>query len=249
MRRLVVLLVLLFASHAGAAAPPDAERCGITPAFVTPAKPLDALKAAVAAQRDVRILAVGSGATAGGGSVQAGNAYPNRMLEVLRAALPHSDVTVTVRGGRGLTAVEMLPLVESELKQAPPVVVAVWQTGTVEAIKAMRPDRMRQALRTGLEAIRAAGADLVVIDPQFTRALRANTDLEPYEAELQQVAALSGADLFRRFELTRGWALEGRIDPERAPKETREAVLNRLNACAGEALAYYLLNGAGVAIP
>jgi acyl-CoA thioesterase I len=248
MRRLAVLLVLLFASHASVAAPPDAEGCGIAPALVTPTKPLDALKAAIAARRDVGILAVGSGATAGGGSIQAGNAYPIRMLEVLKAALPHSDVTVTVRGGRGLTAVEMLPLVESELKQISPVVV-LWQTGTVEAIRAMRADRMRNALRTGLGAIRAAGADLVVIDPQFTRALRANTDREPYEAELQQVGGLPGANLFHRFELTRGWALEGRIDPERAPKETRERVLDRLNACAGEALAHYLLNGVGVAVP
>jgi hypothetical protein len=248
MRRLAVLLVLLFVSHAGLAAPPEAEGCGIAAAFVRPAKPLDALKAAITAKRDVGILAVGSGATAGGGSIQAGNAYPNRMLEVLKAALPRSGLTVTVRGGRGLTAVEMLPLVEAALKQSPPAVV-LWQTGTVEAIKAMRPDRMRNALRTGLQAIRAAGADLVVIDPQFTRALRANTDLEPYEAELQQVGGLPGANLFRRYELTRGWALEGRIDPERAPKDTREAALNRLSACEGEALARYLLNGAGVAVP
>lgn len=248
MRRLATLLLLLFVTHAGVAAPLDAEGCGIAPVFVTPSKPLGALKAAIAARRTIGILAIGSGATAGGGSIQAGNAYPNRMLEVLKAALPHSDVSVAVRGGRGMTAVEMLPLVEAELKQALPVVV-LWQTGTVEAIKAMRLDRMHNALRTGLEAIRAAGADLVVIDPQFTRALRANTDLEPYEAELQQVGTLPAAHLFRRFELTRGWALEGRIDPERAPKETREAVLNRLSACEGEALARFLLNGAGVAAP
>ena len=246
MRRLAVLLVLLFASQAGAAAPPDAGGCGTAPALVTPAKPLDALKGAIAAGREVEILAIGSGATAGGGSVQAGNAYPHRMLQVLKAALPHSEVSVTVRGGRGMTAVEMLPLVEAALHHMPPVVV-LWQTGTVEAIRAMRPDRMRDALRAGLAAIRAAGADLVVIDPQFTRALRANTDLDPYEAELQQVGALPGANLFHRFDLTRDWALEGRIDPERAPKETREAALNRLSACEGEALAHYLLHGAGVA--
>jgi hypothetical protein len=108
---------------------------------------------------------------------------------------------------------------------------------------------MRQALRAGLAAIHAAGGDLVMIDPQFTRTLRANTDLEPYESELQQTGVMPGADLFHRFELTRGWALEGRIDPERAPKETREAVLNDLNACVGEALARYLLDGAGVAAP
>lgn len=248
MRLAAVLLVLLFTSHVGVAAPPNTEACGIAPQFLTPTKPLEALKAAISAQRAVTILAVGSGATAGGGSVQAGNAYPNHMLAVLRAALPHSEVTLTVRGGRGLTALDMLPLIETDVKQTVPVLV-LWQTGTVDAIKAMRVDRMRQALRAGLAAIHAAGGDLVMIDPQFTRALRANTELEPYESELQQVGVMPGATLFHRFELTRGWALEGRIDPERAPKETREAVLNELNACVGDALARYLLNGAGVAAP
>ena len=248
MRRLIVLLVLLLASHAGAAVPSDVEPCGIAPRYVTPTKPLAALKTAIATHRDVSILAVGSGATTGGGSTRAGDAYPIRMLDLLRAALPHREITLTVRGGRGMTAVEMLPLVETELKQTP-LTVVVWQTGTVEAIKAMRADRMRQALRTGLEAIHGAGADLVMVDPQFTRALRANTDLEPYETELQQIGALPGADLFHRYELTRGWALDGRIDPERAPKEKREAVLNDLNSCVGEAMARYLLNGAGVVVP
>jgi acyl-CoA thioesterase I len=248
MRCLAVLLLLLLASPAIAAAPPEAADCGITPAFAIAPKPLTALKAAVAAQRPVGILAVGSGATTGGGSVQAANAYPIHMLDTLRAALPRNEVTLKVRGGRGMTAVEMLPLVEAEVKQTQPTVV-LWQTGTVEAIKAMRPDRMRQALRTGLEAIRTAGGDMVVVDPLFTRAMRANADVEPYEAELQAVGGLPGAALFRRLDLTRGWVLDGSIDPEGAPKESREAVVTQLNACVGEALARFLLNGAGVAAP
>jgi hypothetical protein len=125
----------------------------------------------------------------------------------------------------------------------------VWQTGTVEAIHAMRADRMRQALRAGLDQIRAAGGNLVLVDPQFTRALRANTDVEPYETELQQISALPDVVLFHRFELTRFWALQGHIDPERAAPETREAELTRLNVCLGEALAHFVLNGAGIASP
>lgn len=246
MRRLAVLLVLLLVVQ-GVAARAD-EGCGIDPRFVTPARPLVALRAAIAAHRPVEILAVGSGTTAGGGTVRLADAYPMRMLTALRTALPGTDVGLTVRGGRGMTTAELLPLIETAMKHTPPVVV-VWQTGTVEAIKAMRPDRMRQALQAGLQATRAAGADLVLVDPLFSRALRANADLEPYETELQRVGAMEGADLFRRYELTRGWVMGTRIDPERAPAESRAAVLNRLNTCVGEALARYLLTGAGVTPP
>ena len=113
----------------------------------------------------------------------------------------------------------------------------------------MRPDRMRQALHEGLDIIRAAGGSLVLIDPQFTRALSANTDLEPYESELQQVAALPGALLFHRYEVTRIWAQQGEIDPERATKEARADELVRLNTCLGQVLTRFVLSGVGVASP
>jgi len=246
MRRLAVLLVLLLAFR-GVAALAD-DDCGIDARYVTPVRPLPALAAAIAAHQPVRLLAAGSGATAGGGSVQATEAYPVPMLAALRAALPGTEVTLSVRGGLGMTATDLLPLIQTALREAPPTVV-VWQTGTVEAIKAMRPDRLRAALEAGLAATRAAGADLVLVDPLFSRAVRANADLEPYEAELQRVGAMAGSDLFRRFELTRGWVTAGRIDPERAPAEARVAVLHRLNRCVGQALALYLLRGAGVTPP
>jgi len=247
MRRLAVL-VLLLALPAVAAATPDSHPCDVAPQFVTPPKPLQPLKAAIEAGGPVEILAVGSGATTGANGLQPDTAYPYRMLDALRAALPRVTFALTVRGGRGMTAEEMLPLVKAEVEQTPAKLV-LWQTGTVEAIRGLRPARMRQALREGLDIVHAAGGTLVLLDPQFTRALRANTDVEPYETEMQQVAALPDAALFHRYDLTRVWALQGEIDPERATKETREAELERLNVCLGQALARYLLNGADVAAP
>jgi len=246
--RCLAFWLLLLALPAAAAALPDSPTCEVPPQFVTVQKPLEPLKVAIAAGGPVEILAVGSGATTGANGVQPDSAFPYRMLDALRAALPQVTVDLTVRGGRGMSAEEMLPLVKAQLHQAPAQLV-LWQTGTVEAIHGLRPVRMRQALREGLDIIHAAGGSLVLLDPQFTRALRANTDVEPYETELQQIAALPGATLFHRYELTRGWALGGQIDPERATQDTREAELARLNVCLGRALARYLLNGAGIAAP
>jgi acyl-CoA thioesterase-1 len=240
------VLFVLFALPAVAAGLPEPPPCSVTPIFVTAQKPTPLLKAAIAAGGPVEILAVGSGATTGTEGVQPDSAYPYRMLDTLRDALPHVSFSLAVRGARGMTAAEMLPLIKTQLHQTPTQLV-LWQTGTVEAIRAMRPDRMREVLREGLDVIHAAGGSLVLLDPQFTRALRANTDIEPYETELQLVAALPGAALFHRYDLTRDWALQGLIDPERATKDTREAELGRLNVCLGQALARYVLNGAGIA--
>lgn len=246
-RRLAVLFLLL-ALPAVAAGATNSQSCDVAPQFITPQKLLEPWKAAIAAGGPVEILAVGSGATIGANGEQPDNAYPYRMLDALRAALPHVAFDLTVRGGRGMTAEAMLPLVKAQVEQTPAKLV-LWQTGTVEAIRGLRPARMRQTLREGLEVVRAAGGSLVLLDPQFTRALRANTDVEPYETELQQVAALPGAALFHRYDLTRNWVLQDQIDPERASKDAREAELGRLNVCLGQALARYLLNGAGITAP
>jgi hypothetical protein len=247
--RCLAVLFLLFALPAFAATSPEPQPCGITPRLVTAQKPLLPLKRAIEAGGPVEILAVGSGATAGPNAAPHGvpreGSFPYQMLDALRTTMPHVTFHLAVRGGRGMTAVEMLPLVKAQLHRGPTQLV-LWQTGTVEAIRGLRADRMRLALREGLEAIRTAGGSLVLIDPQFTRALRANTDVEPYETELQQVAALPDAALFHRYELTRTWALDGKIDPEHATKDTREAELARLNVCLGQALARYVLSGTGV---
>ena len=167
------------------------------------------------------------------------------MVHALHAALPSVEFRLTVRGGRGMTAEEMLPLLEAALKQQHYPLV-LWQTGTVEAVRGLRPDGMLEVLHTGAERVREAGGDLVLIDPQFSRFLRANTDLDPYRGVMQQVATMPGVALFHRFDLMRAWANDGRIDLEHAPKADRDKALDELNACLGKALARFVLSGADV---
>ena len=58
-----------------------------------------------------------------------------------------------------------------------------------------------------------------------------------------------GAVLFRRYELTRSWANEGRLDLERVRKPDREKAIQVLNTCLGSALAQFALSGAQKAKP
>ena len=88
---------------------------------------------------------------------------------------------------------------------------------------------------------------MVLIDSQFSRFLRANADLDPYEAALQQVSIMPGVVLFRRFDVMRTWAEDGAIDLERAKRTDRAGMMALLNTCLGETLARFVLNGAGVA--
>lgn len=242
--RLIGLFLLLAMAPAMAKEAPPCPPAG---EFATPARALPQIADAIASGKPVPVLAVGSATTVGdhaeGGQIVS---FPQRMLTVLTAALPQAKFDLTVAGKRGLSAEEMLTLLKTALRERRYALV-LWQTGTVEAVRRLRPDAFAAALEAGGKAVADAGADLILIDPQFSRFLRSHADLDTYENAIQRAGARDGALLFRRFDLTRAWVLDGRIDPEHAAKTTRIEAATTLNRCVGEVLAAFVLNGAKAA--
>jgi hypothetical protein len=247
----IPLLYLTLATPVPALAD-DPPACEIPTDLTTPSEPLQAVAAAFAAGRPVEILALGSGSTVGETGTSSGPAlaiktpaasFPYRMLDALRTARPSSDFHLTVMGGRNLTADTMLQSLRKSLSEHHYDLV-IWQTGTVEAVRGLRPDTLYSALQDGVAAAAEAKADLVLVDPQFSRFLRANTDIGPYESVLEQVADQPGVSLFHRFDLTQLWVTSGEVDLERVGREQRDATVALLNTCLGHALARYVLTGA-----
>lgn len=253
MRRLAFALLVslppLWLTPARALDSNTPEVCPLEAEFTMPEEPLSSVAAAIKAGGPVPILAIGSATTVGqaeGGSTDL--SFPYRMVAALHEALPQIAFPLTVRGGKGLTAAEMAPLIQAEIhRQKFPLVL--WQTGTVEAVRGMRPDDLRDALATGVADVTATGSDVILIDPQFSRFLRSNTDLDPYEHVLQEISAMPDVVLFRRFDLMRSWANSGGIDLERTKKADQAAAMTALHACLGKALAQFILNGAGQQTP
>jgi acyl-CoA thioesterase-1 len=245
----------LAAAGAGKPATFDAagsEACNLPAELITPDIPLPRVAAALTTGKPVDVLAIGSGSTVGDAGGSAGPAFayrnptasfPYRMIEALQALRANAQFTLTVKGGRDMTTDTMLEVLRQALA-AHHYDLVVWQTGTVEAVRGLRPEAMRDALEDGIEAASADGADVVVVDPQFSRFLRANTDVAPYVTTLQQTAAVNGAALFHRFDLTQDWSNSGEIDPERVSPSAREHTIMLLNICLGRALAKFVLTGA-----
>jgi len=172
------------------------------------------------------------------------SSFPYRMLDALRSMRPALRFSLTVKGGRNMTADAMLPILRHELA-ADHYDLVLWQTGTVEAVQGLRPDVLHGVLEVGADAVEATHADLVLIDPQFSRFLRANADLNPYETVLVQMTNMQAVTLFHRFDLTQEWVSTGQIDLERVSRDQRDKTIATLNECLGQALARYVLAGAG----
>jgi len=174
--------------------------------------------------------------------------FPWQMAHALEASVHNFHVALTVVGGRGLSADDMLTRIQLELPKHPYRLV-LWQTGTVDAVNNLPPGDFYETLADGAAEVATTGADLVLIDPQYSRFLQDNADLEPYMEALQAAAALPGIGLFHRFDLMRDWAETHEIDLERTPRAERPKAAALLHACLGRELARQLIAQARAAGP
>lgn len=225
--------------------------CQMPEDAVTPSSPLSNTAAALSKTHALDILALGSGSTVGDSGNAAGPAlsiqtpqrsFPYRMVEALHGMRPGVQFNLTVQGGKSMTAEEMLAILKREI-QVHHYDIVLWQTGTVEAVHGVRPDALRGVLEDGADAVAQVHADLVLIDPQFSRFLRANVDVGPYETVLRQLTSSPEVTLFPRFDLTQTWVGTGEVDLERVSRDQRDKTIGLLNDCLGQALARFVLAG------
>lgn len=194
---------------------------------------------------DVDVLAIGSASMLSPKNTADGS-FPYRMAEAIHAAFPRANIRLTVHSGRGLTAADMLAPLTSQLAERHFSLV-LWQTGTIEAVRNLPPDELFQTLDEGAKRVHEGGADLILVDPQYSRFLRANANLDPYLQVMQQAGSFADTYLLHRFDLMHHWVEDGRIDLERATRPEREATAARLHACLGKTLADAILVRIGTA--
>ena len=240
MRRPVVLAALLCLLSA---APARAEEpgCG-APADLLDAPSLPILASGVLTGR-LRIFATGSASVLSPGISTAAAAWPARLEALLRARLPDITLQMEVRGGRGMTALDQWRLIQEAMQRSRPDLV-IWQAGATESVRGLPVEAMGEVLAEALAQLSARGVDVVLMDQQYSRFLRANAEIEPYREALRMIGAAHGAALFRRYDLMRAWTDAGTVDVERAPRDQRTATVDRLNDCLARALALFLRSGA-----
>jgi hypothetical protein len=242
LRRAVVMLPILALAAATAGAwAADEVACGAPAELLEPGAPLPATARAVSAG-GLRVVVVGSASVLGPGTSGPAAAWPARLEALLSSRYPGLKVETALRGAPGLTAADSIAMVREELRRAPAQLV-LWQTGAVEAARNLDLDELAATLDAGLARIHAAGADAVLIDPQFSRFLRANANVEPYREAMRLAAAAYNAPLVRRYDLMHAWAEAEKVDLERAPRSAKVAVADRLNDCLAQAIAALLVRG------
>ncbi|WP_407167273.1 SGNH/GDSL hydrolase family protein [Bradyrhizobium sp. ORS 111] len=155
--------------------------------------------------RPVVIIAFGSSSTQGYGSSAPEFTYPNRLAAQLRRHYPSADITVLNRGIGGEDAPEMMKRLQTEVIDVHPDLV-IWQVGTNAVLRNLDPKETGKQVEDGVARIQAAGADVVLVDPQYSpRVTERPESARGMVKLLSRIAALRHVGIFPRFEVMRDW--------------------------------------------
>lgn len=205
-----LLAPLAFSALLAAPALPAAAQT-VIPAGCPTAKTLARLNAPLArtsaklrAGEKVVIVAIGSSSTAGAGASVPDAAYPNRLQAMLRERFPAADITVVNRGINGQDAPEMLARFDTDVAALKPTLV-IWQSGVNALFREGGLAAADALLHEAIARVKAIGADLVLVDPQYAPRVLADADSGPMVNLIAKVAAEEGVAVYPRFALMRDW--------------------------------------------
>jgi hypothetical protein len=244
-------LVLLAATLA--AAPVRAEDapagCDVPASLLETESSLPKVEAAVKAGQPLDILVVGSRSSTIGSSDTTGIAYPARMQaalqeklqEKLKDKLSQLAVNVSVEIQAKKTAEEVASEFVKLLEGKRPTLV-IWQTGTVDAMRAIDPDDFRNAVDEGVVALQKAGADVILINPQYSPRTETMISVPPYLDNMRAVAQAHDIPVFDRFGIMHQWNDQGDFDLFGAHHGLEMA--KRVHDCLGRALASFVVGAA-----
>lgn len=238
------LLLLLVAGAASAEAP---QQCLVAQHQVEHIFPLPQVARAIAGKKlDVLVIGAGSSTLPQRGGAGPGSAYPARLQQALTELLPGVVVKVTADAKPRRTATAMAPTLKALLATVKPALV-IWETGTVDAIQAVDPDQFSNTLEQGIGMIRAAGADAVLVNAQYSPRTESMIGLTTYGDDIRWVALQHEVPLFNRFEIMRLWADLGTFDFTDAPNKIEMA--KQVHDCIGWLLAGLITEAAKPAGP
>ena len=124
-----------------------------------------------------------------------------RAQEALSRAFDHRDQSRRQR--RGSRRHAQASSTSGVIAAKPDLVL--WQLGTNSVIRDHRLTDHGAAIREGLNQIRAIGADVVLIDPQFAPKVIVKPEAEHMVDLIAATAKAEDVDLFRRFEVMKRW--------------------------------------------
>lgn len=223
---------------AGMAAAQD-QRCEAPDAYVEPYYKTGNAGLSLRSAKTLEILIVSSAPS----QTRIGDklrSYPAFLEVALKERLPNYAIRVSVHTEARKTLKEILITLPQALEKNKPALV-ILQTGTVEAIVGVDPDKYERKLEKAIEIIRKANADVILVNPQFSPRTSFLTNYGALNDRIRRVAAYTDTPLFNRYDIMRHWSENDAFDFTALKNDgTYEAV----HRCLGRILAEFVSRAA-----
>jgi hypothetical protein len=170
-----------------------------------------------------------------------GSAYPGRLQAALREKLPKLAVNVSVEIQAKKTAEEAAAGIV-KLMEGKKHTLVIWQTGTVDAMRSIDPDDFRSAVDEGVAALQNAGADVILMNLQYSPRTETMISAPPYLDNMRVVAQQHDVPLFDRFAIMRNWNESGDFDLFSTTNGIE--IAKRVHDCLGRALSTFVIDAA-----
>ena len=194
------------------AGPPAA--CNVTLDQVRLDLPLAHTARVLASGKPLKIVALGSSSTYGAGASTSAASYPSRLADELARRFPGHEITILNRGVNGNEAADMLARLDTAVIAEKPDLV-LWQVGTNSVLRDKPLQPHAPLLHEGLARMKATGADVVLIDPQYAPRVISKPGCQGMVSLIATAAKAEHVGVFHRFELMRRWR-----ETEQLPFET-----------------------------
>lgn len=227
--------------QAAPAAQGSIEGCDVPDNLLATDSVLQKVADVVKAGKPLDILVIGSRSSTIPQSE--GSAYPARMHVALKEALPQVTINLSVEIQAKTTAEDAAGGFAKLVGAKKPTLV-VWQTGTVDAMRSVDPDDFHNAVDEGVVALQNAGADVILINPQYSPRTETMISLPPYIDNMRAVAQQHDIPLFDRFAIMHQWNDDGEFDLFSASHGLELA--RRVHDCLGRALSKFVIDAAHV---
>ena len=224
---------------AGFARAEDAQTCEVPAYLLTTDSVLAKVADAVKNARPLNVLVVGTRSSTIVSSDA--SAYPAQLQAALKERLPSIPVNLSVELHGGKTAEDVAAGLVKLVEAKKPTLV-VWQTGTVDAMRSVDPDDFRGAVDEGVVALQKAGADVVMVNLQYSPRTETMISAAPYLDNMRVVAQQHDVPLFDRFAIMRHWNEAGDFDL--FSNVHGNDMAKRVHACLGRALSKFVLDAA-----
>lgn len=234
----VMLIVLLGGVPAVAQmpAPPKTTRCTVPPDLIASDPALPGIAKRFHDRQPVVIVAIGGASTAGVAAGGAAAAYPHRLQEALARRHPGVPITVMNKGIPRQTTRDMIRRFATDVLAARPNLV-IWETGTVDAVRAEEVEEFAMALDEGITDLRAGGAAVMLVNMQYNPGLTSVIDFGPYLDAMDRAADLDDVYLFDRYRIMRYWNDNDRFNVVDVPSSKQTALASDIYRCLGETMA------------